>query len=160
MSLCLTIFCLSNRPLTRHDILAFIEEGCYFDQAPRYEPGAEEISAEDTSWEELTIHYQSGKRPVVIRHYCEREAIAENIAEAVEEIEDAKAPQHQAENISRRIGNSQQVLILEIGDTGVTEDCWEMLDNLQAYIAREWDGIIFASGEAIYDAMLEPILKL
>lgn len=50
--------------------------------------------------------------------------------------------------------------MLEIDPAGASAECWEMVDNLQGWIARQCGGLIYVPGEGCYDADLQPVCKL
>jgi hypothetical protein len=50
--------------------------------------------------------------------------------------------------------------IIEIDYSGLTDAAWEMLDCLEAYLAKKLSGIVYAPEDGFYDENLQPICKL
>ena len=52
------------------------------------------------------------------------------------------------------------IIAIEVDRVGLSEEGWEMVDTLEAFIARKWEGIVYAEGEGFYDAELKLIAKV
>lgn len=153
------IFCEADKPLHSREIAHFIEEGAYFDNPPRITVDSSSSRADDTPWKELKIEYQARKRPVLLHREADAKEFTEDRQEAVEALQHAALAKKHAALISR-LENTRQLIVFEIDSKGVTEDCWEMIDNLEGWIARGWKGLIYVAGEGFYDADLKPLCKL
>jgi hypothetical protein len=158
MSYYLRIFCRSSTPITRKEVAEFIKEGVYFDTQPRFEPPPNAPEAQDASWDSMKVHYQEGKRPVVFFRDASNEMLEEEIEERVEAFKDGNVSNRQ-KKIIERLEGSNQVIAIELSPEQLSDDCWEMLDNLQVYLAGKYDGIIYAPGEGYYDADLQPLYE-
>lgn len=153
------IFCQADKPLRSREIAHFIEEGAYFESPPRLTVAPSSSQAGDTPWTELKIEYQARKRPVLLHREDNAKEFAEDKQEAIEELQHAALAKKHAALISR-LEDTRQLIVFEIDSKGATEDCWEMVDNLEGWIAREWKGLIYVAGEGFYDADLKPLCKL
>ncbi|HEY9742726.1 MAG TPA: hypothetical protein V6C90_19755 [Coleofasciculaceae cyanobacterium] len=67
---------------------------------------------------------------------------------------------NQQQNLVEKLADSQQVIAIEIDYSGLTDAAWEMLDCLEAYLAKELSGIVYAPNDGFYDENLQPIYKL
>jgi hypothetical protein len=153
------IFCQADKPLHSREIAHFIEEGAYFDNPPRLTVVPAPSQADDTTWAELKIEYQARKRPVILHREDNAEEFTEDKQEAIEALQHAELAKKHAALISR-LEDTRQLIVLEIDSKGVTEDCWEMIDNLEGWIAQELKGLIYVAGEGFYDADLKSLCKL
>ncbi|MFY0578727.1 hypothetical protein ACN28S_34530 [Cystobacter fuscus] len=87
------------------------------------------------------------------------EALKEEVEEAIEALQSAgPATKHSA--LVSRLEGTRKLIVFELDAKGASEDCWEMVDNLESWLAREHNGLIYVSGEGFYDAELQPICKL
>lgn len=159
MSLFIHIFCQADNPLRAREIAEFIEEGSYFDNPPKI--SLEPVSAKenDAGWTEMKIEYKARKRPVILHRETRSDEFMEEVEEAVEALESAGLAKKHNELISRMKG-TKQLIVFEVDSKGATEDCWEMIDNMEAWIARERNGLIYVSGEGFYNEELETLCDL
>ena len=146
MSDYIRIFCRSSRPVALTDITQFIEDGVYFDLTPRFDPppGGDN----EAEWQRLTVFYHPEKRPIVFYKSVNNALMRDEIAEI-----SAGLP----EDARQRLDKSWQTVAIEIDGSSLTEEAWEMLDSLEAYLAQRYDGIISVDDEGFYDASLQKI---
>jgi predicted nucleic acid-binding protein len=65
------------------------------------------------------------------------------------------------EHLIKTVKESQEVIEIKINRLELSEDeyAWAMVDCIEAYIARESNGIIYATDDAFYDRNLQLMLK-
>jgi hypothetical protein len=59
----------------------------------------------------------------------------------------------------RRLVEAPQTFTLDVDQEGLTDEAWEMCDFVERFIAGQCDGLIWARGDGIFDATLQPIVK-
>jgi len=62
-----------------------------------------------------------------------------------------------AADLRSRVAGTRQVVAFEILRESLTDEAWEMLDSLQAHIAKIRNGFVYAPDEGLYDADLQPL---
>lgn len=134
-------------------------EGVYFDPVARIATGHPTTTSDGADWDEMTISYQKRKRPVVVR--CERRP-HELTLEAEEVIDALRGSGSGRAQVAlmARLKAARQLFVLEIDPAGASDACWEMVDNLQSWIAGQRTGVIYVPGEGCYEADLRPACKL
>lgn len=156
MPLFLRVLCRAPEPVTPKELATFIRDGWFFDEPVRFEPALEGAWATESRWKSIEIHYQAGKRPVLIEHLFDSERVAEEVKEALDAVRLAGLAHQQAALVAN-IRTCRQVFLFEVDPLGATDECWMMLDATEAFLARERDGVIFVAGEGFYDATLQPL---
>jgi hypothetical protein len=159
MSQFIYVFCQDDSPVGTKEIAEFIEEGSYFDNPPKISSEPASAQEDGTGWTELKIEYKARKRPVILHRGTRSEEFMEEVEEAIEALESGNLAENHSDLVSRLKG-TKQLIVFELDSKGATEDCWEMVDNMEAWIAQERKGLIYVSGEGFYNAELEPICKL
>lgn len=159
MSYFLRVFCQSDQPIDSSEIIDFIVEGCYFDETPRFEVCKDAERDSLTPWKSLTVHYQTGKRPITIERNFDDFFIDAEVNETIEIIE-LSSKSHLPPELANKLATSKQVIALEIDPVGLTDDGWAMLDCLEAYLASRLSGVIYAPDDGFYDRHLQPLYKL
>jgi hypothetical protein len=159
MSYFLRIFCQSPQLVPSNEITDFIRDGWYFDEPPKFEVQPSAEAEDETHWKFITVHYQTDKRPVRIELNVNDQLLQQEIEETIEIIR--KSGQlNQQQNLVEKLADSQQVIAIEIDYSGLTDAVWEMLDCLEAYLAKKLSGILYAPEDGFYDENLQPIYKL
>jgi len=159
MSYFLRVFCQSPKPLPSREITDFIRDGWYFDEPPNFEVQPSAEAEDETCWKFITVHYQTNKRPVRIELNVNDEFLQQEIEEAIEVIR--KLGQlNQQQNLVEKLAASKQAIAIEIDYLGLTDAAWEMLDCLEAYLAKKLSGIVYAPDDGFYNEQLQPIYKL
>ncbi|MEW6495964.1 MAG: hypothetical protein AB1589_26105 [Cyanobacteriota bacterium] len=159
MSYFLHVLCQSSQLAPSNEITDFIRDGWYFDKPPNFkvQPSAE--AEDETHWKFITVHYQTDKRPVRIELNLNDQLLQQEIDETIEVIR--KSGQlNQQQNLVEKLAASKQVIAIEIDYSGLTDAAWEMLDCLEAYLAKKLSGIVYAPEDGFYDENLQPIYKL
>ncbi|NET57744.1 MAG: hypothetical protein F6K47_16760 [Symploca sp. SIO2E6] len=159
MSYFLRIFCQSLQPVTAKQITDFILNGCYFEKIPRFELLPAETVTENSSWKSLTIYYQQGKRPIRIELNVNDILLQQEIQDTRETLE-LSEPSSKLQNLIQQLVASKQVIAIEVDDEGLSDCAWEMIDCLEAFLAKGWNGIIYAPEDGFYDENLQSIYKL
>ena len=150
----LNVFCRSARSVSLEELREFVNSGVFFEEPVRLIPGPESPEPADPEWTQVEIHYQQGKRPVILSRFVHPERIHEHREEVLEEIRGSAS---QAQNVDpiQHLRACQQLFVFEVDPLGATEECWSMVDAIEAWLARQLDGLIFVSEEGLYDATLQ-----
>jgi len=159
MSYFLRVFCRSTQPVTRREIAEFICAGSFFDREPRFDPSPDSAEAGDLDWGALAVHYEPEKRPVRIERNVNDALLQEEVRELLFVIARAKETQAR-QDIERAIRTAVQVFSLEVNRETASEDCWEMLDSVQAFLAEKCEGIVYAPDDGFFDRKLRPLYRL
>jgi hypothetical protein len=159
MNYFLRVFCQSPQLVPSHEIINFIRNGWYFDEPPNFEVQPSAEVEDETRWKFITVHYQTNKRPVRVELNVNDQLLQQEIEETIEVIR--KSGQlNQQQNLVEKLTASKQVIAIEIDYLGLTDAAWEMLDCLEAYLAKKLSGIAYAPDDGFYDENLQPIYKL
>jgi hypothetical protein len=159
MSYFLRVFCQSPQLVPSNEITDFIRDGWYFDEPPNFEVQPSAEAEDETHWKFITIHYQEDKRPVRIELNLNDQLLQQEIEEVIEVIRKS-GKLNQQQNFVEKPAASKQVIAIEIDYLGLTDAAWEMLDCLEAYLAKKLSGIVYAPEDGFYDENLQPIYKL
>lgn len=159
MSYFLRIFCRSDDVPTRRELAKFIKEGVYFDAAPRFEPPPDAAESAEPEWSSFTVHYEAGKRPVVL-HRNRNDAVLQEEVRGLLFILEVSRKTKARQKVMEALQATILMISIEVEREDVTEECWEMLDSVESHIARKCEGILFASGEGFYDKNLKHLKRL
>jgi hypothetical protein len=155
----LIVLCRSAQPVFLKDVQEFVRDGWFFEKPAHVEPIPEGSQPTPAGWTRIEIHYQEGKRPVALSHLSQHEPLEAHREEALEELRQHDL-QGQYPDLMNHLQACQQVFILEVDPVGATEECWTMVDAIEAWLARARNGVVFVSGEGFYDAALQLLCKL
>ncbi len=156
MSDFIRVICNSIQRLSSSEIAEFILEGVYFDEAPRFDPPPGTASDTAPDWQTLAVYHQAGKRPIIFHKSVNDRLMRMEVDEIIEE-DLAGKQTAAAETLRRRLSRCYQTVAIEINPTGLTEEAWEMLDSIEAYLARKYQGIIYVPDDGFFDASLQKI---
>ncbi|WP_017720733.1 hypothetical protein [Kamptonema formosum] len=156
MSYFLRVFCQSAQLFPCNEIADFIQDGCFFDEKPRFEIRQGAADAGETDWQSITVHYQTGQRPVIIERNLSDNLLQQEVSEIIEILK-SSGHLNQHPDLVRTLAGSQQVIAIEIDPVGLTDAGWEMLDCLEAHLASSLSGIIYAPNQGFYDRNLQPL---
>jgi hypothetical protein len=159
MSYFLRIFGRSSQPLTRREIASFISAGSFFDLEPRFEPPPEAPESAEENWTVLTLHYDTEKRPVRFERNVGDALLKEEVQELLFVLNRSK-PTHAQREVLETIQAATQVISIEVKRETASEDCWEMLDAVEAFLAERCDGVIYAPDDGFFDKSLQPLYRL
>lgn len=141
------IFCRSDARLPLAELTGMASDTWYGEGELSFAPD----EAADADWRELTITIP-GATARHVRIVCDLDpaVVSELVTEVVTEYEPPPA-------ISTRLAGTRQVIGVELRPDHLDDDAWEMLDLVQAFVARRLEGIL-VTPDGIYDDELEPIV--
>jgi hypothetical protein len=157
MSFYLRVFCRSARVPTRRELAERIVDGVHFDDSPRFNPEFDSPELRSPAWQRLDVFYDPARRPVQIyRNGVGDELLTAEATRAAEAVTGAGGPPEVAEWLRQSV----QIFAIEADPASLTDAAWEMVDALEAYLARSLDGLIYVAGEAAYDAAFKKLVSL
>ncbi len=159
MSYFLRVFCQSPQLVPSNEITDFIRDGWYFDEPPNFEVQPSADAEDETHWKFITLHYQTNKHPVRIELNVNDQPLQQEIDEAID-IMSQSGQLNQQQDLIQKLATTKQVIATEIDYSGLTDAAWELLDCLEAYLAKELSGIVYAPEDGFYDENLQPIFNL
>jgi hypothetical protein len=148
------VFCRSERVPDGQDLANWIMDIAAFDEIPRFEPPFEQLAGDFTV---LEVYYDEQKRPVQFERYMGEEC-AECVEGAVEVLRDRGYYREKSELVAR-LRESKQAFAIEFDELLADEGVWELLDVIEARLARELDGVIDAEDEGFFDGEDQPLVK-
>ena len=159
MTYFIRIFGQAADALSRHDIQEFIVGGLHFDKSPVFIPSFLDPDSMLEDWQNLIIIYAPDTPTVnLMRHInddvfdVERDAVIALIRESL-----SGALQQQ---LIDRVEASNQVIGIEIDRDYLSEEGWAMLDALEAYLAGNLMGLVYAPEDGFYGSGLELLYKI
>lgn len=147
------LFCAGDTPVDPSAIEAFIEEGVYYDNDPGFH-----VHFENGTWIKVEITPDIEEQPVIIHHLADTRRIQQYVQKAISEIE-AAGVMKKHQDLTSFLEHIKQAFLFQIDNELLTDDSWEMLDNLEAWIAQMCKGVVYVPREGFYDADLNPICK-
>ncbi len=157
MSYFLRVFCQSAELLPSQEISEFIQNGYFFDEMPSLRVHPDVANTSESDWQSIHIHYQNGKRPIIIQRNVNDRLLQQEIKEITAKLNSSPGVS-QNTKIIQHLRNTNQIIAFEIDFNGLTDAGWEMLDCLEADLASKLTGIIYAPYDGFYDEKLQPIL--
>jgi len=154
MSTFIRIFCQSSDEIAPQEIIDFIREGVFFDPEPNFDLR----NSASLGWM-IDVIYDPSKRPIQIAQNWVNEEWQIEITETLNVLAAAGVSDLQYA-LSKHVAKTTQVIAIEIDVIGLIEDGWQCIGAVESVIAKRLDGIVFADGDAFYDADLQLILKL
>jgi len=137
MSYSIFVFCSSDCSVAPNELAEFIREGVYFDPHPRFE----------TEPDRLVVHYDRERRPFSI----ERTTVDRADLELALDLLPAGDP------LIDRLEQARCAYRIRVERETITDEAWFAVDSIEAHLARECNGLIFAPGDAIFDENLKPV---
>ena len=159
MSYFLRVFCQSTQLLPSNEITNFIENWCFFDETPIFHLYQGTGDRGETDWQSIAVHYQTGKRPVIIERNVSDQLLQQEISQILEILK-SSGDLNKTTYLISTVAASKQVIAIEIDPVGLTDAAWEMLDCLEAHLASSLAGIIYAPDQGFYDCNLQSIYSL
>jgi len=159
MSYFLRIFGRSAQPITRREIADFIAAGSFFDDDLRFEPSPDSPESAEENWTALNVQYDREKRPIRFERNVGDVLLKEEVQELLFVLDKSRKTQAQQE-VLRALQGAAQVISIEVNRESASEDCWEMLDAVEAFLAERCDGIVYAPDDGFFDKKLQPLYKL
>ena len=145
MSYFLHVFATSESAVRAQDLADTADEAWYGDDDIDVDLGGapERI---------LTITPPGKDRPITVSVETEPARVAMMVGEQIDEHDGIP------DSVAEKLRRTRQVVSIEIFPDRVDDDVWEMLDVLQAYLARELDGLV-VTDDGVYDAGLQKIAE-
>ncbi len=153
------VMCRADAGISSRDLAQFIIDGSYFDDKPTFEPTG--IMGRDDSgrdWLFLTIHYDSGRRPIIVWKSTDNRLVQEEIAEASDALTGAGFAAEAT--LYESLKSTTVIYALEVNTANLDDDAWSMIDSVEAYLARQGDGIVYVPGDGFFDADLRRLVAL
>lgn len=159
MSYYVRIFCTSADSIRYQEIAEFIVDGAYFEQAPSFQPSLMILEGQEQDWRSLELILQQARPAVRFEVNAGNDLHREEIEEFIELVTE-KDGANRAEEIILHLLGCKQVIAAELDTNQASDEVWEMLDNLSAYIARKCVGIIYIDEQGFFDQDLQSISTL
>ncbi len=159
MTYFIRIFCQSPQIIPRYNIGQFILDGVYFDDQLEFTPDLKETEARLANWDSFHIGYLPDQRPIVLTCNVEDglfEAERDNLIDLVPRLVTTPI---QSELIDILM-TASQVIIVELDRENLSDEAWEMLDSLEAYLAETLGGLVYAPDDGFYGNGLELLYKI
>ena len=159
MSYFIRIFCQSAQAIPRYNIGQFILDGAYFDGQPEFVPSLNDSESRLPNWEYFQVHYLPNYRPVVLMHNTDDglfEAERDNLIDLIPRLVDAPIQHDLIDNLM----TTAQVIVIELDRENLSDEAWEMLDALEAYLAETLAGLVYAPDDGFYGSGLELLHKI
>ena len=153
MSYFIRALCRNDSRLTVGFVAEFLRDGVYFETMP--EMVAQPSSETYSEFERIDIQYDAQKRPIIITA-----AIGEEVTNEVAELNELARRSGISKQLRQRIGDTRQVIAIEVDRERLTKDAWTFCDCFESAIASKLDAVIFAPDDGIYDANLRLIESL
>jgi hypothetical protein len=157
MSYKIQVFCKKNQEVSLHELNEFIQEGAYFEDA-KVDILANENDDQSNS-EALKVEYEDSKPPIIIYNVSEPEGVARETKELLFVLDlSRKTPIQQS--IAERLLKASQAFVLDFDKKSISDDCWEMLDSIESFLANKCDGIVYAPDDGFFSKDLEHLYSL
>lgn len=159
MSYFIRIFGQTAEALSRRDIQEFILGGLHFDRIPVFIPAFLDPDALQEDWESLIIICEPDTPTInLMRHVGD--SVFEAERDAVKTLIGASVPAELQPNLIEMVDACNQVMVIEIDREYLTEDAWAMLDALEAYLAGNLTGLVYAPDDGFYGSGLQLLHKI
>jgi hypothetical protein len=146
----LYVLCRSQAPVTADALQASIRSEGVFQNVPIHV----NPSASPTDWKTLTVKWHTRAKPIIFSRYFDTDC-SEAIIGILSELPSTKT---QAERLARAdAARATQIIRIDYDASRLTDAIWEALDCIEAFLAFQYEGYIFAPGEGLYDAGLSRI---
>jgi hypothetical protein len=159
MSYFIRIFCQSAQPIPRYNIGQFILDGAYLDTQPEFTPALNDVESRLLNWERFEIRYDVDQHPIILMSN-----IGDNLFEAeraelidlIPRLVDAPIQYGLIDNLM----TAAQVIVIQLDRENLSDEAWEMLDALEAYLAETLAGLVYAPDDGFYGSGLELLYKI
>jgi|SRR6187399_414287 len=139
------------------ELAEFIDEGAHFDEVTIALPSG------DVGEPYVAQVLYDGDRPPIRIEMCsapQRLALVREVSELLDRVpEDAEVNAESVDHARGTLPSMRQILRLVVDRETLTEEAWEMLDCLEAYLASKYSGLVYAPGDGLFDAKLQPIVR-
>jgi hypothetical protein len=150
----LKVFCRNNENISPETIVEFIHDGFFFESEPDMK-----VKKQDANNWSLQISYANDKDPVIISKSSDDRSSKKDIEE-IKFVLDASKASEKKDLLLRRMNSVSQAFTIQINQEQITDDCWEMLDSVEAMLLKSCDGILYTSDNEFFDERLKKIYKL
>jgi hypothetical protein len=152
------IFCEQPQEVSLHELNEFILEGAYFED-PKIDILTDGNVAEQSNLNTLKISYEDSKPPIIIYNISEPEGVAEETKELLFVLDlSRKTPTQQS--ITEKLIKASQAFVLDFDKESISDDCWEMLDSIESFVAKKSNGIVYAPDDGFFSKDLEHLYSL
>jgi hypothetical protein len=134
----------------------FILEGEYFDQ-PEFTPAAESPEAGTENWDSLALSYEAGRQPIIFT--LDGGNTKEDLEQLLFLLEHSRKSKPQQE-VLQRIREAAKIVSIKADPEQLTDDAWEMLNGVEALVARKLDGIIYDPDTGFHDKNVKQFYRL
>lgn len=143
MSQFLHVFAASSKVVKPEDVAEAADEAWTGEGDVRFETptGPDQL---------LAIWLPGRNRPVIVYVDRDPDGVVETVEEQLEEHDEASP------EITGRLRETRQVISIEVFPDTMDSDSWEMVDVVEASLARQFDGLVVTS-DGIYDAALQRV---
>jgi hypothetical protein len=159
MSYFIRIFCRVPSVVTRREIAEFVLEGSYFDPPPEFEPTLDALEDTDDTWNTFLVHYGVDRRPLVLTRDIAGDLLRRETEELVFILKRSRQSAGQ-KAVLEHLQNTTQVISIELDRDKLPKDAWEMLDNLESYLAKRLTGLVYAPDGGFFDEGLRRVYRL
>lgn len=159
MSYFIRIFCRSDKIVNCREIASFISDGYFFKQALKFDPPAASLESGNLVWKSFKILYSDERRPIIIEHNIDDEVQKAEIREILD-ILDISRDSKSKRLVQCFLNSTKHVYSIEIDRENIPGDCWEMLDSLEAFIAKSCDGLVYSPDDGFFNERLDKIYRL
>ncbi len=140
------IFCLRDELLPRSELETLVWEAWQGEGDPAIAP-----AQDGEAWQWLQLRLPGVASPLTFVRDLDQGDITAHVNEAIEE---AATPLPPA--VTNHLQQVRQSIGIELKPDRLTDDAWELLDNVQSHLATHLDGILLACGE-YFDNQLQRI---
>lgn len=159
MSYRIQVFCNHSEPILFNEIVNFIDEGAYFEDLKILPLTGSDLSSSHDNVRTLEVSYEVDKSPVIVSKITDNQEISKETEELLFVLDLSKKSSVQ-QNIVKKLHETSQVFVFEFNKESVSEDCWEMLDSVEGFLASKFNGIIYAPDDGFFDECLNHIYSL
>ena len=140
--------CISAQELTE-----FVVQGAYFADPVFASPESGRGAVRGRHV--VSIRYDSDRRPVDVWHNVHDDLVADEVQQAHEALASSQAPQDVRQRVSVHLSLVTAVVAFEIDAARLSDDAWEMLDSMEAHLARRLNSVIYVVDEGFFDQNLK-----
>ncbi len=154
MSFYIRIICKSTNPIASQEIIDFIENGAYLDN-PSFLPSSDVLDKESGNWSSFSLTLNAVRPAITFDINAGDDLFREERAELLSSL----IRTQNSQEIKRHLDNSKQTISIELDLAQINDDDWEMLDSLEGYLARKYEGLIYVLEEGYFDHNLKLLYK-
>ena len=156
MSYSIFILGSSAETLSMPELREFIADGVFFDPPSEFT----DERAGDETMTGLRVQYDPKRPSIAIRRVSKQDeidGIREEIVSAVTGL--GRGGEVDTRNLDRVL-NCRQIWEILVTRGTLTKDAWAFLDCLEAFLARQINGLVFATDDGLYDERLTRLTSI